>query len=375
MEVMVGVNWKATAVAVALGVLSTTATATADTGGWTRVEAPESGLDYLLEDVSAVGPDLAYAVGMGESAGGLFLLRWDGSQWRHEENLPARTGYSALFGVHTRGGGVLAAGQDWVSGATRPLLLAQRGGVWSKAVGVVPDGEQARLSDVAFVSDSTGWAVGREGSGLTQRPVAHRWNGTALERFALPSAGTYGEAKGVSGTSAGDVWAVGTDGGLAGAASRGVTWRWNGVAWREVPVPTFGAHQVELTDVVAVGAAVWAVGRADGRPLTLSWTGSAWTEVKMPLVAAGTRLNAAADDGRGGLWVAGETQVGRESMPFLGHHLAGDWSTESPEGLAHSSMRGITALPDTASAWSTGRYFRVGGFCYGGCRATIAVLG
>jgi hypothetical protein len=66
MEVMVGVNWKATAVAVALGVLPTTATAAADTGGWTRVAAPESGLEYLLEDVSAVGPDLAYAVGMRE---------------------------------------------------------------------------------------------------------------------------------------------------------------------------------------------------------------------------------------------------------------------------------------------------------------------
>ncbi|MEV8443472.1 hypothetical protein AB0425_39380 [Actinosynnema sp. NPDC051121] len=369
-----GVKWKATAAAVAVGVLATATTAAADTGGWTRVAAPESGLEYTLEDISAAGPDLAYAVGLGESAGGLFLLRWDGSRWRHEEGLPERTGYSALFGVHARGDGVLAVGQDWVSGATRPLLLARRGGLWTKAVGAVPDGEQARLSDVAFVADGTGWAVGREGSGLTERPVAHRWNGTALERFALPAASTYAEAKGVAGTSTGDVWAVGTDGGLAGAASRGVAWRWNGVAWREVPVPAFGAQQVELTDVVAAGAGVWAVGRADGRPLTLAWTGSAWTEVTMPVVADGTRINAAADDGHGGLWVAGETKVGRESMPFLGHHQAGDWRVESPEGLSHTSMRGITAIPGTAGAWSAGRYFRVGSYCYG-CRATIAVFG
>ncbi|MEU4766258.1 hypothetical protein AB0H12_23680 [Actinosynnema sp. NPDC023794] len=62
-------------------------------------------------------------------------------------------------------------------------------------------------------------------------------------------------------------------------------------------------------------------------------------------------------------------------MPFLGRHLAGNWSTESPESLAHSSMRGITAVPGTATAWSTGRYFRVGGFCHGSCRATIGVFG
>jgi hypothetical protein len=87
---------------------------------------------------------------------------------------------------------------------------------------------------------------------LTDRPVAHRWNGTALERFVLPVVGTYAKAEGVSGGPTGDVWAVGTEGGLAGAASRGVSWRWNGVAWKEVPVPSVGAHQVELTDVVAV---------------------------------------------------------------------------------------------------------------------------
>jgi hypothetical protein len=372
MEVMVGVMWKATVAAVALGMLTTTAHA--DTRGWTRVAAPPSGLDYLLDDVSAVGPDLAYAVGFTEVGGGLFLLRWDGSAWRHEANPPA-TNSPTLRAVDARGDGVLVAGHDLVSGVMRPLLLAQRGGVWTKAVGVAPDGDSARLSDVTFASDvGLGWAVGREGSGLTERPVAHRWNGTALERFVLPVVGPYAKAEGVSGGPTGDVWAVGTEGGLAGAASRGVSWRWDGVGWKEIPVPSVGAHQVELTDVVAVADRVWAVGRADGRPLTLSWADGVWTEVKMPVVAAGTRLNAAADDGRGGLWVAGETKVGRESAPFLGHHVAGEWSTESPEGLAYSGMRGISAVPGTATVWSTGRYYRVGGYCFG-CRATIALLG
>jgi hypothetical protein len=78
--ITVAAQWKVTTAAVGLGV-----PAKADTGGWTRVAAPESGLECALEDVSAAGPDLARA-------------------------------------------------------------------------------------------------VGREGSGLTERPVAHRWNGSALER-------------------------------------------------------------------------------------------------------------------------------------------------------------------------------------------------
>ncbi|MEU4449349.1 hypothetical protein AB0K14_33525 [Actinosynnema sp. NPDC050801] len=91
----------------------------------------------------------------------------------------------------------------------------------------------------------------------------------------LPTAGTYARAEAVSGASAGDV------------------------AWQEVPVPVAGAHRVELTDVVAPADRVWAVGRADDRQPALSWTGDAWTEVAIPVVAAGTRINAAADDGRG----------------------------------------------------------------------------
>lgn len=368
-----GARWRTTVTAVAVGLLATTPAAHADSG-WQRVAAPPAGLEYLLDDVSAVAPDLAWAVGLTETGGGLFLLRWDGTRWRHETDLPP-TASPALRAVQARGGAVLAAGQDLVGGLTRPLLLARGDdGGWTKAVGTAPNGEHARLHDVAFGTGGTAWAVGREGSGLVERPVAHRWTGAALERFPLPAGETYARAEAVTSAPDGSVWAVGTSGGLAGAASRGLSWRWAGGAWRAVPVPSAGAHQVELTDVVTAAGGLWAVGRADTRPLVLSWSGGAWQEAPLPTTAAGTRINAASDDGHGGLWLAGEVRQGRDAEPFFAHRRAGAWSTSSPSGLAGSALRGIAHVPGTATMWAAGRYFRTGDYC-SGCRATLAVHG
>ncbi|WP_433272123.1 hypothetical protein ACQPZF_15465 [Actinosynnema sp. CS-041913] len=365
-------RWYAAVASVALVVVPA-GTAGADGGtGWQRMKAPPSGLEYLLDDVSAVSSDAVYAVGSSETGGGLILLRWDGARWSLESDLPA-TASPTLRAVHARGDRVLAVGQDVVGGVAKPLLL-DRDGTWRKAIGVAPGGEHGRLADVAAVSDTTAWAVGREGSGLVERPVAHRWNGTALERFALPVTGGHAKAEAVAGLSGTDVWAVGTEGGLAGARSQGLSWRWNGTGWRSVPVPSVGAHQVELTDVVTAGDQVWAVGRADAQPLVLNWSGRAWERVAVPAASA-TRINAAADDGRGGLWVAGETRSGRDAAPFLARFGAGAWTTApTSDDLAHSAMRGVTRVPGTTTMWAAGRHFRTGTYC-SGCRATIAING
>ncbi|WP_309114395.1 hypothetical protein [Saccharothrix sp.] len=363
-------RWRTALTASALVVL-TAGTAAADDGtGWERVAAPDSGLEYLLEDVSATGPDTAYAVGFTEVGGGLVVLRWDGVEWASESGFPA-TAYSTLRGVHARGDRVFAAGQDYVDGVARPLLLTRNGG-WSKALGTTPAGDQGRFTDVVAVSDTTAWAVGHEGSGLVERPVAHRWNGTALQRFALPAAGSYAKAEAVAGSA--QIWAVGTEGGLAGAQSRGLSWRWNGTGWTAVPVPAFGAHQVELTDVVVTDRQVWAVGRADAQPLVLRWNGVAWDRAALPTAFAPTRINAAADDGRGGLWVAGEARAGRDATPLLARY-DGSWrpATLSAD-LSHTALRGVTQVPGTATTWAVGRHFRSGTYC-SGCRASIATNG
>ncbi|MEJ2857574.1 MULTISPECIES: hypothetical protein [unclassified Saccharothrix] len=370
MNTRVNAKWRAAAVAGALVVL-TAGTAAADDGTeWQRVAAPESGIEYVLDDVTAVAPDSAYAVGFGEVGGGMVLARWNGIGWARENGLPT-TSFSTLRGVHAWGDRVIAVGQDYVDGVSKPMLLTRAGG-WTKALGATPPGDQGRFSDVVAVSDTTAWAVGREGSGLVERPVAHRWNGSALQRFALPAAGTYARAEAVAGSA--EIWAVGTEGGLAGAQSRGLSWRWNGTGWTAVPVPGFGAHQVELTDVVVTGRQVWAVGRADAQPLVLRWNGVAWDRVGAYGAVAPTRIDAAADDGRGGLWVAGEVRAGQDATPFLARYN-GSWqpATVSPD-LSHTALRGIARVPGTDTAWAVGRHFRSGTYC-SGCRASIATNG
>lgn len=364
-------KWRTAVTAGALVVLTAGTAAAEDGTAWRRVAAPESGIEYVLDDVSAVAPDTAYAVGFGEVGGGLAVARWNGSGWAWENGLPP-TAFSALSGVHARGDRVFAVGHDYVDGVSKPLLLVRAGG-WTKALGAVPPGDEGRLSDVVAVSDTTAWAVGREGGGLEARPVAHRWNGSALQRFALPAAGTYARAEAVAGTAA--IWAVGTEGGLAGAQSRGLSWRWNGTGWTAVPVPAFGAHQVELTDVVVTDRQVWAVGRADAQPLVLRWNGLAWERVTLPAATAPTRVNAAADDGRDGLWLAGEVHAGQDATPLLVRYNAGTWNTQtlSPD-LAGTALRGISRVPGTATTWAVGRHFRTGTYC-SGCRASIATNG
>ncbi|MFI9815964.1 hypothetical protein [Saccharothrix variisporea] len=363
-------KWRTAATAGALVVLTAGTAAADDASGWERVAAPESGIEYVLDDVTATASGTAYAVGFGEVGGGVVVARWTGSAWAWESGLPA-TSFSALRGVHARGDRVFAAGHDYVNGVSKPLLMVRAGG-WTKAIGAVPSGDDGQLSDVVAVSDTTAWAVGREGSGLEARPVAHRWNGSALQRFALPAAGTYARAEAVAGSA--EIWAVGTDGGLAGAPSRGLSWRWNGAGWNGVPVPTFGANQVELTDVVVTDRQVWAVGRADAQPLVLRWNGLAWERVALPVTAAPTRVNAAADDGRGGLWLAGEVRAGQDATPLLARY-DGSWRTATVSAeLANTALRGIAQVPGTTTAWAVGRHFRSGTYC-SGCRASIATNG
>ena len=83
------------------------------------------------------------------------------------------------------------------------------------------------LSGVAATSAGNAWAVGSDGSGKTL--IVH-WNGTAWTRVPSPSPGTFAALSGVAATSATNAWAV-------GSAFRGKTLilHWNGTVWSQVP--------------------------------------------------------------------------------------------------------------------------------------------
>jgi hypothetical protein len=92
----------------------------------------------------------------------------------------------------------------------------------------------------------------------------------------------------------------------------GVTERWNGTAWKQVPSPTPGGGTL-LTGVAAVSASsAWAVGETgsgDGptKTLTLRWNGTAWNRASSPSPGASARLSAVAATSTRNAWAVGST--------------------------------------------------------------------
>jgi hypothetical protein len=72
------------------------------------------------------------------------------------------------------------------------------------------------LEDVTLISASDAWVTGSSGRGTL---ILH-WNGAAWQRARSPAVHGGSGLIGISGTSAGNVWAVGATGGLVASAAR-----------------------------------------------------------------------------------------------------------------------------------------------------------
>lgn len=139
------------------------------------------------------------------------------------------------------------------------------------------------------------WAVGRAeaGSSPVERTLAMRWNGTSWSIPSMPVLPTGGSLYGVDGSTASNVWAVGTTNvDLGGGLVRVVTLteRWNGSLWQVVPSPSpAGSGFSALTGVKTFSASrAWAVGHATvpgglaTQTLTARWNGTSWAIVPSP---------------------------------------------------------------------------------------------
>jgi len=144
----------------------------------------------------------------------------------------------------------------------------------------------SELSAVTAISPTNLWAVGSfvetTGTTLTWHPLAEHYDGVSWSPVVLPTPNKNAQSElvAVSGSSATDVWAVGSIGG------RSLTEHYDGTSWKLVP--SLGAAGSELAGVAAVSRRdAWAVGAArtkKGKIRTLieHWNGSAWRLVSSP---------------------------------------------------------------------------------------------
>jgi hypothetical protein len=230
-----------------------------------------------------------------------------------------------------------------------------------------PDNALNKLNAVFARTATDAWAVGQFGETAEEDEnggLALHWNGTAWTVSRTPNPQFRNEElKGVSGTSAADVWAVGGIGTSVNNLPR-LPWaiHWNGIAWSEVPVPAgpTGTVRGGLRGVVALTATnAWAVGRArSGAALVEHWNGTAWSVAATPAVNVG--LNAVAAVSATDIWAVGDGVVnpdGTRSALIL-HYDGTAWRVAAnqvsvPADFTHRGLKAVVAL-GRDDVWAVG---------------------
>lgn len=239
------------------------------------------------------------------------------------------------------------------------------------------------FANVAVVSAKQAWAA-PGGANLTARWNGRRWVSVRVPRSA-GSRATY--LHGVSGTSPGDVWTVGTVFylGPGGGTFRPAIFHWVGRRWTRVtaPDPTGRATssgscvacaRTELFGVDAVSPSdAWAVGayrkptpvpgpspRSFGVPqlFILHWDGHTWSQAAHNLPGAG--LTAVSEAFSTDVWAVGEAGNGQNRTVTV-HWDGSSWtrvSSPNPAGVGNrtvNELHSVAAISPT-DAWAVGQY-------------------
>jgi alpha-tubulin suppressor-like RCC1 family protein len=300
------------------------------------------------------------------------------SPWRIAGNPPDPGGIVGLKDVIFSSVAAGSATDAWAVGASdalsansQPLAEHWDGHAWSTVAVPMPAGATgARLDGVDEVNSGDVWAVGNmTTSAGAERTLIEHFDGTAWAVVPSPNPRTGPDAsdelKGIGGTSAGDLWAVGeySDGQNFNAM---LFVHWNGTAWSFVKEPA-ALHASAFGNAVTVLSPTdaWAVGENGLQTATLSahWNGTAWSFVPTPFPQDGADpqnfLTGVTATGPTDVWASGyEGNVNQQNfnLPYMLHWNGTAWSlTETPNaGTEGSLLSGVTAVSPT-DVWAAGQ--------------------
>ena len=303
--------------------------------------------------VSASSPANAWATGDLKLSQGtkLGVERWNGRAWQPIA-APSSLGFLDLFNPITPVGS--SSGQNawvfpqaWRGSTLRSFALHWHDGRWT----TIELPQNAAIVGTAVFSANDAWAFGSIGTGSHSAPYNLRWNGHKWRTVVLPGAVTA-----VNAISADNMWAIGTSTAtLNQPANRQTTlaMHWNGKAWSSVPAPVphlprGGGLDADLA--ATSGTGLWFAYinfDASGGFLSnglLRWDGRHWHRLRMPAHFT-YFLNAAVQDGHGGLWVCSPSQIY--------HYSAGHW-TQQPTPKGQFSCNALAWIPGTKAALAAG---------------------
>ncbi len=296
--------------------------------------------------------------------------------------------------------GASSATNVWAVGensADREQPVGERwtGTQWVLHFGVLPNPNSdpnGGFFGVAALSPRDVWAVGWTDSGINVNgPLTERWDGTAWNIIATPSAAAGGTLNAVSAVSATNIWAVG-----ATATGGPLVMHWNGTSWRLVTAPGVtplsSVKSVTASNIWAVGGNVvehyngsswtrvrvplastitlsqinrvpgtthmWAVGwntdtTGNETPVAIYYNGSAWSRNRPPIAVG--RLSGVAANSDGDVWVSGaDFSAQPDSLNVTAHWNGSKWTVATPAGLANGLVENMTRAPNSNQLFAVG---------------------
>lgn len=266
---------------------------------WSTSYTPPSA-QSALRSIVEVAPDNVWVVGEQQTSGmpsHPLALHWNGSNW---QSVPvpdvAPGGKNALVAISGT-----AANDLWavgfavpLQGPMVPLMEHWNGSKWS--ANHLSTTASLQFTSVKALANNNVWAVGyeygtRAGKNYVQ-PVTEHWNGSKWSAIVNPDLGASGGGNlySISGDSASDLWAVGSQ----SNGSAMLAEHWDGSKWSIVPSPAVAPGNSNWLASVIVSAPdnAWAVGRVASSqggfsPVVEHWDGKQWQALQDPTGNAG----------------------------------------------------------------------------------------
>lgn len=225
----------------------------------------------------------------------------------------------------------------------------------------------AELNDVTVLSHGRGWAAGTayRKTGPYSALIRTRSAQGVWKRTPLPDLARNSSLEGAIDASSGDnVWAVGRQRGY----KEPLVLRWNGKAWKEIPVPAIkGADEYAAWGVDAIGPRnVWIAAtylkNGVNVAAALHWNGSRYVRTNLPLAgSSGNYPNGIAVRGANDIWVGGTKSSGALYTTAFWHFDGAAWSVVvSPNGTGTDDNFINDLTVAGGRVYATGYYYAPG---------------
>ena len=346
----------ASVVALAVPSASASAVSSPPSSAWRSVPLP-SGLGFaVLNDLSALGPSNAFAVGQEVISNDALVLHWNGKAWSLARTTGIPSGVT-LQGVDARSGrDILADGNDTTTGSN--VVYRFNGSSWTSLPRPSAADPGFAPFDASFGPGGQIWAF----TWVAARPAFFKL--TAAGWRAYPTGVTArGFVSSPQWVNAHDAWAAGFT--LGATSDTPLLLHFNGRRWSSVPAPPLPGTEVtaELNGLLAThGGQLWVSGNWQACPLGQSCpnvpfvsrrSGTRWTSERLPAAVISVSGLSPARSGQP-QWMTATTSD--QSSSYFAHFARGTWALV--KGVAIAGQSGprvkVVHVPGTNASWAVG---------------------